>query len=122
MRMQKTDVEFVLFDARDVILTSGGGGGHDDDMLTMIWLSSESITNFNILAGDGAKLSMTFNDDAYDWIAYSGAINKKRTTYASVKGLDEPDHPTSGIYTVRKGIQSDYDDVLAWLQKHSPTQ
>lgn len=44
MKMQETQIEFVVFDAADVIMTSGGGSAATT---TMIWLPYEVANGYN---------------------------------------------------------------------------
>ena len=119
MRIEKTDMEFVTFDAQDVIMTSTPGG-HDDDVLTMIWLSLNSIDNFNLQVPQGNYyLNIGEDHEDYAWVAYDGSIGPKKnpTRYTSVSAQDEI--PSSGIYVVTKDNQTEYNTVLSWLQNHS---
>ena len=117
MRIEKTDMEFVTFDAQDVIMTSTTTGGNDDDMLSMIWLNESSIGNYNDLVPAGGHQLKVGSYEGYLWIAFSGTMNKSQTLYLASAGQDPT--PDKGIYTVSKDNQAEYEAVLSWLQSHS---
>ena len=122
MRMQKTDVEFVLFDARDVILTSTGGG-HDDTTVPIIWLNAESVYNFNAIKTNDIDLEIKYAKRDY-WSAYTGQLfpeDDPEFAEYTVSAYQKSD-PPSGIYTVHAGNTDDYNAVLTWLQSHGTTQ
>lgn len=122
MKMQNVDIEIIEFDTLDVIATSGGGDV-DDSTVQVIWMTPESIFNFNNIYDNDADLY--YDDEAIDsiaWISYGGAFFEykqfgiKSWTQAGGHILKGQPDPTEGIRTVREGNVDDYNGVFNWLR------
>lgn len=117
MKMETAKIEYEIFDCADVITTSGGGDPIPDT-LTMIWLSAESVNNYNAYFPTGdIDLSTGGDWEGYKFLAYDGTIiDSKIQKYGCNKGQDvEP--PKENLFVVSSSTDSvGYDRVLKWLQ------
>ena len=116
MKMENMNVEFVEFDAKDVITTSSQGQG-GSGVGAMIWLTKTSITNFNAIAndkGDPDRMVTTMISTPLTYYGYTGAYFDK-----AFHATQTSDDPGEGIYTVSSTEdEAGYSSVLAWLTSH----
>ena len=123
MRIEKSDVEFIEFDKRDVILTSGTVG-----LVQYYWVSNTGVKLFND-SGSDYKLNMPtyidYDSMSVELIDYTYAQytvgsetpvkNSTRWNYSTyIDGvLDESEKP----YLITDDeIKNRYDDVISWLK------
>ena len=127
MKMEKTNVEFVEFDAKDVITTSTPVPDFD-----FIWLSSASIDNYNAIAAGISGHSplnksnyaeMFGGGTAFDYYSFNGlhiTEGSGKTYWASAAGRNDPNAPTAadGLFVVGENDTSMYTGILNWLTAH----
>lgn len=132
MRIEKTDMEFVEFDARDIIVTSSGG---TVGSVGYYWISESGVNRFNDL-GDGLYvLTEPWNAKKQKPLPYTYAqYNVGKQTL-----VEDPDGDFTqwsyGSYEIGElstterqylipdsDIESRFDEVLAWLKGTSVRQ
>ena len=124
MKMEKVELAFYEFDARDVITTSLPGLNIDpainDTAVPVLWLDRVSVENFNAFSEDDFDLQLD-NDSIY-W-AYSGA---KFTSTVKVPNVgtfnvttftasNYKDNEPSFLNTMEAGDSKMYYMILDWL-------
>ncbi len=120
MKMQNVDIEIIEFDTLDVIATSGGGGSDvDDSTVKTIWMTPQSVLNFNQMYDNDFDLYLDDDPSAFSWYGYTGKFASRYSEWSAGKTIliGDPD-PTDGIRTVAAGDTVAYQRVLDWLEKN----
>lgn len=127
MKMPEAQFEIVLFDARDVIATSGVFTPVDDSSVSVIWLSLDSVKNFNAIS-KANKNYFLLKNDGFDYNAYSGAVGAVINEYTdefmyyAYSLADYANKPLNAEQ--EKGLRvvdadgKGYAEVLSWLNTH----
>ena len=120
MKMQDAVIEIILFDVADVIATST-----DEDATKVIWLTPQSIENYNKIAATQDKPPYSLKlqvPEPYDpftfaplplsnYYSYSGFLNGGWQISSSQEST-----PSKGLYEVSSPTDTDgYDKVFKWL-------
>ncbi len=115
MKMETAKIEYEIFDCADVITTSGGGDPIPAT-LEMIWMSAQSVANYNAVYETGDLELVMGNYDEFNYIAFDGGTNIAGTRYNAVKGQQEkPDDEY--LFVVKNSSDTvGYKRVLDWLQ------
>ena len=113
LTMQNVELDFVEFDSVDVIVTSGGG--YIPTSIDVIWLSTDSIMNYNSFKDGDLDLDLTYVYDEYKYTAYNGLTRPRKnpSMYAAADASDET--PPVGLYVVGANDAAGYKAVLDWL-------
>ncbi|MBQ0101514.1 MAG: hypothetical protein KBT31_01800 [Firmicutes bacterium] len=115
--MEKPKYKIIIFDEPDIITTSGEDNP-DEDKLAMIWLSPESVFNYNNMYEEDMDLKADWAEED-SWSAFDGAYWTTKNPRKWNVATGQDDTPESGIYTVRENNVEDYQAVLGWLTKHN---
>lgn len=114
MKMENARMEFVTFDTADVIATSGGGNPVEDK-LTMIWIPSASVTNFNNFSTTDVDLKI--GEEGWKYYSYGGKLTKNNLWNNADMTDDRP--PENMIFYVNSADDvAGYNRILQWLTDH----
>ena len=112
MKMENARMEFVTFDTADVIATSGGGNPVEDK-LTMIWLPSASVDNYNKHSDNDTDL---FKLGSSAYYAYSGRVLMDSWWFADAQNATPPENMI--FYVNSANDEAGYNRILQWLTDH----
>ena len=125
MRMQNTDMEFVTFDAQDVIATSTPTPDPKNLVATFSLLRQYNKDNGGFDFGDqnGGKITeKTEYDDLYLSYRYDASVSDKNYLYAAVTSKTTSSGAGRGAGTEDYVTASSIKDILDWIANFRSTQ